>query len=98
MEDNNFKIDKIIKKSKVMSQVIYQDNIEVAKEHEWMIRSIKFVVMGISSPFVFLNELHQKYSQVKSQNFGSRSFRILNRGSYELRKKEKEAEELKQKS
>ena len=92
VEDNNFKIEKIIKKSQVIQQIIYQDNVEIAKEHEWVIRSLKFVVMGISSPLVFLKELHEKFSQVKRWNFGSRSFRILNRGLYELREKEKETQ------
>lgn len=53
LQDNGFKLKPIIKKYKVFRRLAYQDNIENASEYEWVVRSIKFVAMGVSSPLVF---------------------------------------------
>ena len=77
LEENNFKIDALLLKSKVIHRIVYLSGIENAKEREWATRSLKFVAMGISSPLIFLREILEKFKLVHGQNLGSRSFRIL---------------------
>lgn len=79
LEDNGFKIDALLLKSKVIHRIVFWSGIENIKEREWATRSLKFVAMGISSPLIFLRELLEKFKLVHSQNFGSRSFRILHK-------------------
>ncbi len=50
-------------------------------EREWINRSIKFIVMGVSDPVKFLWELHDKFVQTTEREIRQdfKSYKIVNR-------------------
>jgi hypothetical protein len=64
-----------------MSSIIQSETNEDQIEQDWLIRSIKFIVLGLSDPLKFLWELYYKFLEATKDKTrkNRRSYKILNR-------------------
>jgi hypothetical protein len=81
IHEQNFKISGIIKSCFVLNKLVESETTEDDLEREWITRSIKFIVMGVSDPVKFLWELHDKFEKITETEIRKdlKSYKIVNK-------------------
>ena len=79
--NQKYKFDSILRNASVLRRLIDCQTFDRSAEEEWVLKTLKLIVLGVEDPVPFLWTLYDKFEVVYQQELlkDSKLYRILNK-------------------